>query len=255
MYQSPLDGSFGRAEASGAATWGALLRWGTAELLAAEAGADIATDAGTGQAAREAALLLATALGVTRAALLAFPEREVPAAARACYGAWVARRRRGEPIAYLLGQREFWSLALEVTPQVLVPRPETELLVERALQLRGPAAATALDLGTGSGAVALALAGERPEWRLTATDVSPEALAVARGNARRLGLVRVEFLQGDWFGPVGGRRFDLMVSNPPYVAADDPALERAPLCFEPRAALTPGRAAPRTRSRPGGGGR
>jgi len=150
----------------------------------------------------------------------------------------VERRVQGEPVAYLTGRREFWSLELRVTPAVLVPRPETELLVERALALAPPGAARVADLGTGSGAIALALARERPAWEIVATDVSTAALAVAAENARVLGLGRVDFRAGDWLAPLGGQTFDLLLSNPPYVAADDPAL--LALAHEPALALTPG---------------
>jgi release factor glutamine methyltransferase len=142
-------------------------------------------------------------------------------------------------VAYLTGRREFWSLQLSVNPAVLVPRPETELLVELALErLPVDSRRAVLDLGTGSGAIALALAHERPRAALTGTDLSGAALAVARANARALGLERIEWLAGGWFGAVPGRRFDLIVSNPPYVAAGDPAL--AELAAEPALALTPG---------------
>jgi len=188
-------------------------------------------------AALDAALLLAHALATTRARLLACAEAPVACADVRRYQVLLERRAGGEPLAYLTGRREFWSLDLAVTPDVLIPRPETELLVERALALQGSAAASVADLGTGSGAVALALASERPQWRIVATDLSAAALAVARGNAARLGL-EVEFRHGDWFAPLADERFDLLVSNPPYVASDDAAL--GALACEPRAALTPG---------------
>src|SRR5205814_3931485 len=152
----------------------------------------------------------------------------------------LARRVAGEPLAYLTGSRDFWSLTLKVTPAVLIPRPETELLVERALALRTAAAGRVADLGTGCGAVALALASERPRWQVVATDACADALAIARANAAGLGLGRVELRQGDWYQPLRGERFDLLVSNPPYVAQDDPALETASLRHEPPRALTPG---------------
>ena len=217
---------------TGSTNVGSALAHGTQRLAASAAGA-------AATAALDAALLLAYILGTTRAQLLAHAEvaLEPPAAER--YAALIARRAAGEPLAYLTGRREFWSLELAVTPAVLVPRPETELLVERALALCPASAAGAVDLGTGSGAVALALAAERPRWQITATDVSAAALAVAQANARRLGLA-VEFREGDWFAPLAGRRFDLAVSNPPYVAADDPALAAGALTHEPRLALTPG---------------
>jgi release factor glutamine methyltransferase len=156
------------------------------------------------------------------------------------YRALIERRARGEPLAYLTGIREFWSLPLRVSRAVLVPRPETELLVERALALRAVSEGRVVDLGTGSGAIALALARERPHWRVTATDISMEALAVARANAAELQLTGIDFRQGSWFAPLGGARFDLIVSNPPYVAADDAVLEDPALAHEPRLALTPG---------------
>ncbi len=151
------------------------------------------------------------------------------------------RRASGEPIAYLTGQREFWSLDLKVTPQTLIPRPETELLVELALaRIPDQAAWNIADLGTGSGAVALALACERPRCRLVATDVSNTALAVARENARRHGLDRVIFREGSWFTALSGERFELLVCNPPYVREDDPHLDAGDVRFEPDLALRAG---------------
>ena len=199
------------------------------------------TDRGAGSAAGadtlEAELLLAHVLATPRTRLKSHPEAAVDPAAAASFLALLERRAAGEPLAYLTGRREFWSLDLAVTPAVLIPRPETELLVERALALGPAGAARAADLGTGSGAIALALARERPGWHLVATDVSAPALAVARANAAALGATGIEFLAGSWFGPLAGERFDLLVSNPPYVAADDPALRG--LAFEPPLALTP----------------
>lgn len=187
----------------------------------------------------DAQLLLAHVLGVPRAQLHAHPEA-VPDTSRAReYRLLLVRRGAGAPLAYLTGRKEFWSLALTVTPAVLIPRPETELLVERALALRPDAAGRGADLGTGSGAVALALASERPQWRMVATDASAEALAVARINAAALGLA-IEFRHGHWYEPLAGERFELLVSNPPYVSADDPALATPALAHEPRVALTPG---------------
>jgi len=145
------------------------------------------------------------------------------------------RRRRGEPLAYLLGHWEFWSLDLVVTPAVLIPRPETELLVEVALASRpGNIPQKVGDLGTGSGAIAVALACERPKWQVMASDCSPAAVEIARYNAQRLGL-KVEFFTGEWLAPFCGQRFDLIVANPPYIAPDDPHL--AQLSWEPRHAL------------------
>jgi len=183
-------------------------------------------------------LLLAHTLGGGRAGLLAHPERAVGAAAAERFLGLLRRRADGEPLAYLTGQREFWSLELAVSAAVLVPRPETELLVERALALLARPAGHVADLGTGSGAIALALASERPQWRILATDVSAAALQIARQNAAALGVGAVEFRQGDWYAALGDERFDLLISNPPYVAAADPAL--AALRHEPRLALSPG---------------
>ena len=187
----------------------------------------------------DAEVLLAHLLSVSRAYLRSHPE--ATAGERAAeYQALIERRARGEPLAYLTGTKEFWSLPLTVTPAVLVPRPETELLVERALALRGEPYGRVADLGTGCGAVALALASERPRWCVTATDVSADALAVARANAARLGLAAIDFRVGSWFTPLAAERFDLILSNPPYVAACDPALADPALAHEPRVALTPG---------------
>jgi release factor glutamine methyltransferase len=192
-----------------------------------------------GSPALDAELLLAHVLGCSRAFLRAHGEHPAAAAQQQRYAALLERRARGEPLPYLVGQREFWSLPLAVGPAVLVPRPETEVLVERALELPLPPAARVLDLGTGSGAIALALAHERRGWQLTATDVSPAALAMARSNARALRLP-VELLAGSWLAPVAGRRFELIVSNPPYVDSGDAALSDPALRHEPLMALTPG---------------
>ena len=181
----------------------------------------------------DAELLLAHVLDVSRANVIARDERELTPEEQGDFERLLARRVAGEPLAYLTGSREFWSLELEVTKDVLVPRPETELLVEWGLAL---APASVLDLGTGSGAIALALAKELPRASVTAVDVSVAALAVARANARRLGVASVEFRAGSWFDGLGA--FDLVVSNPPYVAENDPHL--ADLKFEPALALTSG---------------
>ena len=163
----------------------------------------------------------------------------MPAAdAAARFLALIERRAAGEPVAYILGRKDFWTLELTVSPAVLVPRPETELLVERALALHPGDEAKAADLGTGSGAIALALASARPRWRIVATDISAAALAVARANAVALGLERMEMVQGDWLACLPGRTFDLLLSNPPYVAAGDPAL--APTGADARAAACAG---------------
>jgi release factor glutamine methyltransferase len=190
--------------------------------------------AASGIDAREARLLLAAATGFSEASVVAFPEREIAFPVFEEFRISVERRKSEEPIAYILGRKEFYGLELAVNPAVLIPRPETELLVELALQ-RKPA--TVLDLGTGSGAIALAIKKHLPASRVTAVEASAASLAVARRNAVKHNL-EVELLHGQWFGPVAGRRFDLVVSNPPYVAEGDPHL--GALRFEPRSALVSG---------------
>jgi release factor glutamine methyltransferase len=210
----------------------------TAGALLAHAAARLSDPS---SAVLEAQLLLAHVLGVSRSHVMTELEHIPEADLSRRYAGLVERRAAGEPLAYILGQKEFWSLPLKVGPGVLVPRPETELLVERALALRPQPAGRLADLGTGSGAIALALAMERPQWEISATDVSAEALATAQANAAALNLHQVKFLRGDWFEPLRGRTFDLIVSNPPYVAEGDPAMQDPTLGFEPRIALTPGR--------------
>ncbi|HSV72063.1 MAG TPA: peptide chain release factor N(5)-glutamine methyltransferase [Methylibium sp.] len=186
----------------------------------------------------DAQLLLGAVLAQTRAWLIAHDDRAVAAVDAERFHALAARRAAGEPVAYLLGEKEFHGLALRLTPDVLVPRPDTETLVDWALELLPPGSTAAvLDLGTGSGAVALALARQRPTLRLTAVDASPAALAVARGNGERLGLP-LRWLASDWFGALAGERYDLVVGNPPYIAEGDPHL--AALQHEPVLALSSG---------------
>jgi release factor glutamine methyltransferase len=187
----------------------------------------------------DAELLLATLLGLPRSALIARGNDPVALNEGNAYAELVARRAGGVPVAYLTGSREFWSLPLKVSPAVLVPRPETEILVERALALSPrDAHREVLDLGTGSGAIALSLAHERPHWAITGVDVSAAALDVAALNAQALNLPQVKWRLGRWFDPVPGERFHLILANPPYVAQNDPAL--AALCAEPAAALIAG---------------
>ena len=195
------------------------------------------------QPRREAEVLLGAALGRGRAWLLANPDQRVlDCEATDRYEALLTRRAHGEPVAYLLGEKEFWSLPLGVGPGVLVPRPETELVVERALaHLPADRDLDVLDLAAGSGAIALAIASERPGCRVIATDVADAAVEATRANAVRLGLAgRVTVLPGAWFAPVGDRTFDLIASNPPYIATDDPRVEPAVRRYEPTAALFAG---------------
>jgi release factor glutamine methyltransferase len=195
-------------------------------------------------ASLEAELLLSDTLGVGRATLYAHPDRPVTPGEAASYRERLGRRAAGEPVAYIRGRQAFWSLELTVTPDVLIPRPETELLVEVALEkVPAPGAGARIaDLGTGSGAIALALAQELTEAEIHATDRSAAAISLAQRNASRLHLDRVRFLAGDWCEPLLalGGHYDLLLSNPPYVHADDPHLQRGDCRFEPREALTPG---------------
>jgi release factor glutamine methyltransferase len=178
-------------------------------------------------------------LGLPRAGLIARGDEAIALDHEDQYSALLEQRRQGAPVAYLTGTREFWSLALTVTPSVLVPRPETELLVELALRLLpDDHPGSVLDLGTGSGAIALAIASERPRSRITGVDISAAALDVALQNSHRLGLSNIEWRQGSWFDAVPQQRFDLIVANPPYLAAGDPAL--VTLAAEPRIALCAG---------------
>jgi release factor glutamine methyltransferase len=194
-------------------------------------------------AALDAALLLAHSLGHSRSFLYAHPETPIPPPVQRQIQTLVERRSRGEPVAYLIGRREFWSLDLEVTPDTLIPRPETERLVEVVLdRLTGTLGSLRiLDLGTGSGAIAAALAHERPDWQITATEVSPTALAVARRNFLRLGLTRIFTALGSWYAPLpANARFHAIASNPPYVAEQDPHLGCGALPWEPGLALRGG---------------
>ena len=186
---------------------------------------------------RDAEILLAHCLGKSRTWLYTWPEVEVGGESLHQFLDLLARRGRGEPVAYLTGRREFWSLDLRCSPNTLIPRPETETLVEWALQLPLPGDARAMDLGTGTGAIALALASERPAWRVSGVDCSEAAVELAIGNAGECGLERVRFRQSDWFSALAGERFHLLVSNPPYIAAGDKHLCQGDLRFEPDSAL------------------
>jgi release factor glutamine methyltransferase len=188
-----------------------------------------------GVAALDAQLLLQQLTQRSRADLIAFGEQTVDAATTGLFRAAVARRAAGEPLAYITGVREFWSLPLVVTPAVLVPRPETELLIELCLARLDHAPRLVADLGTGSGAIALALAKERPDWMLIATDASVAALEVAAINRERLGVANLALRAGSWCDALPAQAFDAIVSNPPYIAPDHPALEQ--LAHEPRSAL------------------
>ena len=189
----------------------------------------------------DAQVLLAHALGRDRAWLVAHRDDALTAAEADAFFALAQRRRAGEPVAYLTGVREFWGLPLKVTPAVLIPRPETETLVELALEwLPRGGAPRVLDLGTGTGAIALAIAKERPDAQIVATEASAEAIAVARENRARLGIGNATFVESDWYAAVDGATFELVVSNPPYVALADPHLGEGDLRFEPASALVSG---------------
>lgn len=207
-------------------TIAALLQWARAELNAV-------SDTPT----LDAEILLAHVLRVGRSYLLAFAERELTAEEADVFENLIAQRKQHLPIAYLTGHREFWSLDLVVTPDTLIPRPETELLVEKILEkIRGDNK-TIADLGTGSGAIALALAHEKPNWKIYATDASERALDVARLNATKLQLSNIIFQQGIWCAALPSIKFDAIVSNPPYIASDDPHLQQGSLRHEPQSAL------------------
>ncbi|MFI8744848.1 peptide chain release factor N(5)-glutamine methyltransferase [Pseudomonas sp. NPDC077186] len=188
----------------------------------------------------DAELLLAAALNKPRSYLRTWPEREPDDEQQALFDAYLQRRRAGEPVAYILGHQGFWSLDLEVASHTLIPRPDTELLVESALELLPATPLAALDLGTGSGAIALALASERPAWRVTGVDRVAEAVALAERNRQRLKLDNAEFLHSHWFSALAGRCYDLILSNPPYIRADDHHLDQGDVRFEPSSALVSG---------------
>ncbi|PKO92682.1 MAG: peptide chain release factor N(5)-glutamine methyltransferase [Betaproteobacteria bacterium HGW-Betaproteobacteria-1] len=193
------------------------------------------------EAALEARLLLQESLNVSHAWLLTHEDDALTDDAARTFEDKLQRRLRGEPVAYILGQREFYGLDLTVSPDTLIPRPDTETLVEAALERIPPnQSCKVLDLGTGTGAIALAIASQRPDAELTAVDFSGKALNIAAGNAKQLNIRNVRFLQSDWFTSLGGETFDIIVSNPPYIAKTDPHLIQGDLRFEPMSALASG---------------
>jgi release factor glutamine methyltransferase len=189
----------------------------------------------------DAELLLAAALGKPRSFLHTWPERIVSTEAAQAFDGYLKRRRTGEPVAYILGLQGFWNIDLEVAPHTLIPRPETEMLVETALELLpGAIPHRLLDLGTGTGAIALSLAKDRPQWDVTAVDRVEEAVELAERNRQRLHLGNARVVHSHWFSAVEGQRFDLILSNPPYIAASDPHLVEGDVRFEPPSALVSG---------------
>ncbi len=185
-------------------------------------------------------LLLCFVLGVAPSYLKTWPERQVSDDHREQFDGLLQRRVAGQPVAYLIGSQGFWSLDLEVSPATLIPRPETELLVEAALELSLPEQASVLDLGTGTGAIALALATERSDWKVSAVDLQQQAVDLAERNRQRYKLNNVTLFASDWFAAIPPQRFDLIVSNPPYIEANDPHLSQGDVRFEPASALVSG---------------
>lgn len=206
------------------------------DMLLAQAASRLA-DAGSPSARLDAEVLLCHVLGVDRTWLYTWGDRNADTSEQARFEALVAARAAGHPVAYLTGEREFWGLPLFTGPSTLIPRPDTETLVEAALARMPARAGRLLDLGTGTGAVALALASERSGWRAVGIDLNPEAVSLAIRNAERLGIGNVDFRVGDWFAALEESDFDVIVANPPYLADDDPHLDQGDVRFEPRGAL------------------
>lgn len=193
---------------------------------------------GSDSPALDAAVLLCHVLAKPRSYLLTWPDKTLEEPVLVSLNALLARRMAGEPVAYILGEREFWSLPLKVSPSTLIPRPDTERLVELALEKAALIEGELLDLGTGTGAIALALASELPLRRVTGIDLRPEAAELAQENATRLSILNTQFLQGSWFSPLAdGTKFALIVSNPPYIEESDPHLNQGDVRFEPKSAL------------------
>lgn len=188
----------------------------------------------------EAQVLLAYVLHCERSYLYAWPEKEVTQPQLEQFEALIVRRQQHEPIAYLIGQKEFWSLSFQVTRDTLIPRFETELLVQKVLEILLPTPLDILDVGTGCGNIACALAHERNQWHITATDVSAAAIAVAKRNAKNLNLNDITFLQSEWLSALPDKYFDAIISNPPYIRQNDVHLIHGDLLYEPQIALTPG---------------
>lgn len=186
---------------------------------------------------RDAEILLGFVTGKSRTFILAFGETLLEAGQLQQLATLLARRVNGEPVAHLIGVREFWSLPLFVSPATLIPRPDTECLVEQALARLPSSPCRILDLGTGTGAIALALASERPDCNVTAVDLIPDAVALAQRNAEHLNITNIEILQSRWFSALDGQQFAMIVSNPPYIDAHDPHLAQGDVRFEPLSAL------------------
>lgn len=185
-------------------------------------------------------VLLVHVLVVERSWLYTWPEHPLSPSQQSLFDDLIHRRKQGEPIAHLTGEREFWSLPLKVNSSTLIPRPDTETLVEKALSLSLPESARVLDLGTGTGAIALALASEKPAWQITAVDAVPAAVTLAIENAHHLNFQNIIVQQSDWFSELGNQQFDLIVSNPPYIDPDDQHLQQGDVRFEPQTALVSG---------------